>query len=100
MAGIADKKSNYISRVVASVDELLATITTLEGLTLEGLALGWVAPPGGVAVAPLTDEDFAGTNGYLTAAQFVQVMATLNVLDQQVRANNAQILSALYLARK
>jgi hypothetical protein len=100
MTGLSDKKSNYISRVVASVDELLATIATLEGLTQEGIALGWVAPLGGTAPVPLADPDFSGGNGYLTSQQFAAVMATLQALDQQLHSNNGQILSALYLARK
>jgi hypothetical protein len=100
MATIADKKANYISRVVASVDELLATISTLEGLTQEGIALGWVGVAGASAPVGLGDLDFTGSNGYLTGEQFAKVMATLQALDAQLHASNAAILSALYLARK
>lgn len=97
---LASKKSNYISRVQAGVAQLLAIIEDLEALTQEGETLGYVAAAGGAAAAPLVDNDFAGSNAFLSAAVFAAVMSTLQTLDGQLHANSAAILSSLYQMRQ
>jgi hypothetical protein len=98
MASDQSKRSNYISRVQQGVDNLLTAISQLEALTLEGQALGYVqaadGPPGS-----LTDADFVGTNSFLTAAQFADVMATLGTLDATLHADGAAILQHLFQMR-
>lgn len=98
MASDQSKRSNYISRVQQGVDDLLTAISRLEALTLEGQALGYVQVAGGPP-GSLTDADFVGTNSFLTAAQFADVMATLGTLDATLHADGAAILQHLFQMR-
>jgi hypothetical protein len=98
--GDQSKRSNYISRVVASTNALIDAIAQLEELTQEGIYLGYVAAPDATKPGSLQDADFVGDNAVLTAAKFAQVMATLQALDQQVHATPNPMLAGLYQVRK
>lgn len=100
MANQADKKSNYISRCVQQTNALLDAVHSLEALSQEGVFSGYVAPPGSANPGSLQDADFVGANGFLNAATFGQVMATLAALDGQLHADGGKILQALYLMRQ
>jgi hypothetical protein len=83
MPDLSAKKSNHVSLLVAGITDALDAVATLRALVAEAKTLGYDDPKSG-----LSDEDFVGTNAYLDAATYRQLVAALSALDGALAAPN------------
>ena len=74
---LSAKKSNHISRLIQAAEAILEDIGTIKAMCLEAQALGYVS--GGSNA--LQDGDFVGSNQFLDAAQYNQIVALMAAFD-------------------
>lgn len=81
------KKSNHISRYIQKVNVLLDTIRDLKDLTDEAVELGYDTN--------LKDEDFVGSNEFLSANDYQGIVKALQGLDKSCSDGDPSIYAVL-----
>ena len=86
--GIADKKSNFITRSVTQANELLDTITTLEQMIEEANIEAFATS--------IVDADFVGSNNHIDKATLIAFYTTLQGILTLLQANTNTHFKNLY----